>query len=88
MLLLKDNHNLESNDVFDQNIYVFSNYDEFLSYFNSNLNNDIVVDDDIFNLAILDIQDDGTIIASCYWCRKIISSLNNECSYVKKLGKK
>lgn len=87
-LLQKNRNNSDNDNISEHDIYVFNDYDEFLNYFFSYLNHDIIIDDeDIFSLAILDIQDDGTIIASCNLCREIISSLNNNQPYVRKLGK-
>ena len=93
LLLLNSNrinNEICKNDdnIGEQDIYIFSNQEEFYQYFFSYINDNATIDSrDIFNLAILDIKNDGTIIASSNICNHIIHSLNNK-SLVKKLDKK
>lgn len=89
MSFLQNNNLSDSDDISNHDIYIFNDYDEFLHYFYSYLNHDVVIEDEnIFYLSILEIKDDGTIIASSNICKEIISSLNNNRPYVKELNKK
>ena len=79
----------KDDDIDEHDIYVFNNMEEFYSYFFENIDYvPSLTSNEIFNLAILSVKDDGTIIASRGICHHIINSLNEKGPLVKKLNRK